>query len=70
MSKPPDETMSIQDPDYTGNCDYWLFQKGSKDLPKDGPERPANELYTQDSTEGKPDQIGRASYRERVLVAV
>ena len=46
MSKPPDETMSIQNPDYRENRNYWLLQKGSKDLSKDGPERPANGLHT------------------------
>ena len=38
-----------------GNRNYRIIQKGSKDLPQDGPERPANGLCTQDSTEGKPD---------------
>ena len=37
-----------------GDRNYRIVQKGSKDLPQDGPECPANRLGTQDSTEGKP----------------
>ena len=56
MGKRPSETSRWRHKDDSrGNRNYRIVQKGSKDLPQDGPERPANGLCTQDSTEGKPN---------------
>ena len=52
MGKRPSETPRWRHKDdHRGNCNYKIIQKGSKDLPQDGPERPANGLCSQDSTE-------------------